>query len=76
MCVAVPGKVIALNGDMAVLDFWGIEKEVSTALLDNISIGDYLLVHAGCAIQKIDTEEAEEIINMFEELRQIQDSGK
>jgi hydrogenase expression/formation protein HypC len=70
MCVAVPGKVVAINNQTAVLSFMGVEKEVSTELLNEIKVGDYLLVHAGCAIQKLDPNEAEETIKLFEELRE------
>lgn len=69
MCVAVPGKVIEINNNSAILDFMGVEKEVSIELLESINIGDYLLVHAGCAIQKMDLEEAVETIKLFEELK-------
>ena len=69
MCVAVPGKVISINKNTAVLDFLGAQKEVSIQLLDDVNLGDYLLVHAGCAIQKVDLQEAEEVVKLFEELR-------
>ena len=69
MCVAVPGKVVAINGSRAVLSFMGIEKEVSVELIDDVSLGDYLIIHAGCAIQKLDSNEAEETIKLFEELK-------
>ena len=69
MCVAVPGKVISIDNKTAVLDFLGAQKEVSIQLLDDVNLGDYLLVHAGCAIQKVDLQEAEEVIKLFEELR-------
>ena len=71
MCVAVPGKVIAINNKTAVLSFMGVEKEVSVELLNEVTVGDYLLVHAGCAIQKLDPNEAEDTIKLFEELREL-----
>ncbi|MGE5472920.1 MAG: HypC/HybG/HupF family hydrogenase formation chaperone [Ignavibacteriales bacterium] len=69
MCVAVPGKVISKTEKIAVLDFMGIHKEVSIELLKDVREGDYLLVHAGCAIQKIDQDQASEIIQLFEEMK-------
>lgn len=69
MCIAVPGKVISIQNNTAVLDFLGVEKEVSIELLEEVNIGDYLLVHAGCAIQKIDLDEAQNIIGLFEEIK-------
>lgn len=74
MCIAVSGKVVSINNKKAILSFMGVEKEVSIELLDNINVGDYLLVHAGCAIQKLDPVQAEETIKLFEELRKIVDS--
>jgi len=71
MCVAVPGKVISITEKTAVLDFMGIQKEASIELLKDIQIGDYLLVHAGCAIQKIDRNEASEIIQLFKEIQDV-----
>ncbi|MGE5457607.1 MAG: HypC/HybG/HupF family hydrogenase formation chaperone [Methanococcaceae archaeon] len=69
MCVAVPGKVVSKTEKTAVLDFMGVQKEVSIELLKGVKIGDYLLVHAGCAIQKIDQTEATEIIQLYEEIK-------
>ncbi len=68
MCVAIPGKVVSISNNTAVLDFLGVQKEVSVELLEDINIGDYLLVHAGCAIQKMVPDEAEETIKLFKEL--------
>ncbi|MGE5327972.1 MAG: HypC/HybG/HupF family hydrogenase formation chaperone [Deltaproteobacteria bacterium] len=69
MCVAVPGKVISKTEKTAVLDFMGVQKEVSIELLKDVREGDYLLVHAGCAIQKVEEEEAVEILSLFEEIK-------
>lgn len=71
MCVAVPGKVISKTEKTAVLDFMGVQKEVSIELLKDVRIGDYLLVHAGCAIQKIDQAEASEIMDLYEEMKDV-----
>jgi hydrogenase nickel incorporation protein HypA/HybF len=57
MCLAVPSKIIALGNDMATIDVYGARKEVSTLLLpETPKIGDYVLVHAGFAIQSISAE--------------------
>lgn len=57
MCVAVPSKVIAINNDVATIDVYGARKEISILLLpEPPAIGDYVLVHAGFAIQKIAAE--------------------
>jgi len=69
MCIAVPGKVISIDKNTAVLDFMGVRRDASIELLNKVKIGDYLLVHAGCAIQKIEEEEALEILSLFEEIK-------
>src|SRR3989304_6521391 len=57
MCLAVPSKIISIGNDIATIDVYGARKEVSTLLLpETPKIGDYVLVHAGFAIQKIAAE--------------------
>lgn len=73
MCVAIPGKVVKIKGNIVVVDIMGASKEIAADLVDDINIGDYLLVHAGCAIEKIDEEEARKTIELFEELKEIVD---
>ncbi|MBE6030257.1 MAG: HypC/HybG/HupF family hydrogenase formation chaperone [Clostridiales bacterium] len=70
MCVAVPGKVVAINGDMAQVDFKGNLVPVNTGLVDP-KVGDYVLVHAGCAIEVMEKDKAEEIIELFMELEEV-----
>lgn len=54
MCLAVPGRVISIKEDFAAVDVLGFESEVYIGLIAELHIGDYVLVHAGCAIEKID----------------------
>ena len=70
MCLAIPGIVIALNADssMATVDLSGVQKEVSTVLVDDLEIGDYLLIHVGFALHKLSEEEAQSTLALFEEL--------
>ncbi|MBE3573141.1 MAG: HypC/HybG/HupF family hydrogenase formation chaperone [Moorella humiferrea] len=69
MCLAIVGKVIKLNEthDTAIIDIHGVRREISVALLGQVNVGDYVLVHAGFAIEKIDLKEAEETVKMWEE---------
>lgn len=69
MCLAVPAKIIALNGDEAIVEIDGIRKETSVQLLDEVNLGDYVLVHVGFALERIDAEEAENTLAMLDELR-------
>ena len=70
MCLAVPASVTALNesSSMATVDLSGIQKEVSTVLVDHVAIGDYLLIHLGFALCKLSEEEAHSTLALFEEL--------
>ncbi len=60
MCLAVPGKVVACHGDEAVVDFQGNTLKVSKVLTPEVAIGDWVLVHAGFAITRLDEREARE----------------
>lgn len=72
MCIAVPGKVVSIDDKSAKVDFWGVLREVSLELLDNVQIGDYVMVHAGYAIEKIKLENAEEIIRLYKEIEELE----
>ncbi|NLI93078.1 MAG: HypC/HybG/HupF family hydrogenase formation chaperone [Peptococcaceae bacterium] len=67
MCVALPGKVIETNGMVGKVDFQGNIVNVSLGVVD-AKVGDYVLVHAGCAIEVMQKDAAEEIIELFAEL--------
>ena len=56
MCLAIPAKVIKMNDSHAEVDFMGVRKEVNILLVDDLNIGDKVMVHAGFAISKIDDE--------------------
>lgn len=72
MCVAVPGKILSIDADgMADVDFDGTGRTISVAFLDDPRIGDYVIVHAGFALHKIDPAEAEATLTL---LRQYVDS--
>lgn len=71
MCLAVPGKIIAVHDDMATTDMMGVEREVSLRLLPEAAVGDYVLVHAGFGIQLIDEAEAEESIQVIRDLDEM-----
>jgi hydrogenase expression/formation protein HypC len=62
MCYAIPAKVLETIGDTAVVDYGGIRKEVNISLVDGISIGDYLLVHAGFAIEILERDAAKKAL--------------
>ena len=68
MCLAIPAKVIEVQGDVAKVDFGeGVLREVNVTLVD-AQIGEYVLVHAGYAIQVIDRKAAEETLQLWNEI--------
>lgn len=68
MCVAIPGEIIEINKDTAIVSFGRIEKSVMITLIPDLKKGDYVLVHAGFAINKIKKEEALKTLDIFKEL--------
>ncbi|MEM2912502.1 MAG: HypC/HybG/HupF family hydrogenase formation chaperone [Candidatus Bathyarchaeia archaeon] len=69
MCLAVPAKIIAVNGNIAKVDFGGnVLREVNIMLVEEAKPGDYVLVHAGYAIQKVDEREAMETLRLWNEI--------
>lgn len=66
MCLAIPGKIKSINNksNIALVDFDGIERDVNISLVE-AKKGDYVIVHAGYAIQKIDQKEAKETLKLF-----------
>ncbi|MCK9612484.1 MAG: HypC/HybG/HupF family hydrogenase formation chaperone [Bacteroidales bacterium] len=73
MCLAIPSKVISVNGDTALVSAGGSEYEASIQLLDEVNPGDYVLLHTGFAIQKISEEEALETFKILKELDALED---
>ncbi|MDI6801995.1 MAG: HypC/HybG/HupF family hydrogenase formation chaperone [Thermodesulfovibrionales bacterium] len=69
MCLAIPSKIVQINDLMATIDVYGARRDVSLMLLpEEANLGDYVLVHAGFAIQKVDTKAAEDALNLLKEL--------
>ena len=69
MCVAVPGKIIEINGDTAKVDIMNNICEANVKLVD-AKIGDYILIHAGFALEVMKKDMAEELLGIFEELEE------
>ncbi len=69
MCLAVPVRVAALlDNQWAEIEVGGVHTRVSTALIDEVVVGDYVIVHAGFAIARLDVEEAERTLALFDEI--------
>ena len=72
MCLAVPAEVLELReNELALIEIGGVRMDVSLMLLDGVEVGDYVLVHAGFAIEKIDAHEAQKTLELFEEVARL-----
>ena len=60
MCLAIPGKILKINGQIAEVDFNGVKKDINISLVD-IKVGEFVMVHAGFAIEKMEREQADYI---------------
>jgi hydrogenase expression/formation protein HypC len=67
-------KVIAKEGLVATAEMEGVSREVSLRILDDVHIGDYILVHAGFAIEKVDEKEAHETLKLMQELSRLEET--
>ncbi|RLF49834.1 MAG: HypC/HybG/HupF family hydrogenase formation chaperone [Thermoplasmata archaeon] len=67
MCLAVPARIIEVRGKRAIADFGGVRREINLSLVD-AKVGDYVLVHAGFAIQVIDEVDAQEIYSLWDSI--------
>jgi len=78
MCVGVPMKIVEINYPMAVAEAKGVRRTVSLMLLpeDEVKVGDYVMVHVGNAIEKIDEKEAKEVWKALDEVLEIFKRGK
>ncbi|AGK95147.1 HypC/HybG/HupF family hydrogenase formation chaperone [Clostridium pasteurianum] len=68
MCLAVPGKVLKIDNYKGVVEIGNMKREVFMHLIPDIKVGQYVLVHAGCAIETIDEEEAAKTLEIIKEL--------
>lgn len=69
MCLAIPSRIISMDDMNATVDVYGARREVSLLLMpEEVSLGDYVLVHAGFAIQKVDEEAANDALGLLREV--------
>lgn len=71
MCLGIPGRVVEVKGDKAVVDISGIKREVDALLVPDVKPGDFVIVHAGAIISKISREDYEETIKYLRELAEV-----
>ncbi len=68
MCLAVPMKVVEISGPIAQVEESGVRREARVDLVEGVEIGDYVIVHAGIAIERLEPEEAEKTLALFAEM--------
>ncbi|HEY7180220.1 MAG TPA: HypC/HybG/HupF family hydrogenase formation chaperone [Blastocatellia bacterium] len=76
MCLAIPGRVVEIvdeAGGVAKVEVGGVRRNVNIALLDGVGVGDYVLIHVGFALSRVDEREAVETLRLLEELGSYQD---
>jgi hydrogenase expression/formation protein HypC len=73
MCLAIPMRITAIEDDIATIELEGLTQRTSLMLVPDAGVGDFVLVHAGCAITVLDQTEAEERLALFAELAEFQE---
>ncbi len=81
MCLGIPGKVLEIHSPdgglpMGKVEFGGITRDICLAYLPEVVVGDYVLVHVGFAISKIDEAEAQEIFSYIEQIGELSETGE
>jgi hydrogenase expression/formation protein HypC len=68
MCLGVPARVLEKSGAAAVVELGGVRREISLMLLDDVSVGEWVIIHAGFAIERLSEEEAEQTLSLLREI--------
>jgi hydrogenase expression/formation protein HypC len=76
MCLAIPARIEQVSGaDNAIVNLGGVRKEISLALVEDVVVGDYVIVHVGYALQKLDEDEALRTLALFAEVSKLENSS-
>lgn len=73
MCLAIPSRIVKIDNEMATIDVDGVQREASLLLLEEPAVGDWVIVHAGFAIHKIDEAVAQETLQLLRDAASIMD---
>lgn len=71
MCLSIPARVESIEGEMAIVNVGGVQYNASLQMVEDVGIGDYVLLHTGFAIQKISEEDAKETLELFKEFEDL-----
>lgn len=74
MCLAIPARIVSLDGTNAVVEIGGVTRDASVMLLEDAAVGDWVIIHAGFAIEKLHPEEAEQTLELFRQLADAADA--
>lgn len=74
MCLAIPARIVSLDGTNAVVEIGGVTRDASVMLLENAAVGDWVIIHAGFAIERLHPEEAEQTLELFRQLADAADA--
>jgi hydrogenase expression/formation protein HypC len=75
MCLAIPAEVLEMKeNELALVEIGGVRKDISLMLMEGVEVGDYVLVHAGFAIEKIDKNEAQKTLELLEEFARLDEA--
>ena len=75
MCLGIPGKVVWVKEDRAGVDFGEVVVEAGTHIVEDVQIDDYVLVHSGYILEKLDLDEAKKTLDLFSDLSRLQQGG-
>ncbi len=77
MCLAIPARIEQITAaESAIVNLGGVRKEISLALVEDAAVGDYVIVHVGFALQKLDPDEAEQTLALFAEMDSLEGFGQ
>ncbi|OYD16678.1 hypothetical protein CH330_02140 [candidate division WOR-3 bacterium JGI_Cruoil_03_51_56] len=76
MCLGIPVRIVELNRDTAIGEVGGVQREISVMMTPDAKVGDYVIVHAGFAIQIVDQEEAKENLRILEQMARAVDEKR
>ncbi|HEX2988827.1 MAG TPA: HypC/HybG/HupF family hydrogenase formation chaperone [Chloroflexota bacterium] len=71
MCLAVPARIMEIHGNKATVEMAGVVRETSIMMLPGARVGDYVIIHAGYAIEKLDEEEAQRTVELFKMMESL-----
>ena len=76
MCLGIPAKILETGDGTAVVELGGVRREISVMLVDDVSVGEWVIVHAGFAIEKLSEEEAAVTLALFREIADAGETGR